>query len=60
VLGEVGVPGVIEGLGKRPGQPEALVERVDGEQPGVAGELARRRLDEEGRAGEVEDFGSGG
>jgi hypothetical protein len=40
VLSEVGVAGVIEGFGKGPGEPDALVELADGEQPGVAGELA--------------------
>jgi hypothetical protein len=34
--------GVIERLGKRPGEPDALVELADGEQTGVAGKLAWR------------------
>jgi hypothetical protein len=37
-----------------------LVELAGGEQPGVAGELARRRLDDERRAEEVQDLGPGG
>jgi hypothetical protein len=60
VLGQVGVTGVIQGLGKGPGQADALVKLADGEQSGVAGELARRRLDDEWRAEEVEDLGPGG
>jgi hypothetical protein len=31
MLGEVGVAGVFEGLGKGPGQADALVELTDGE-----------------------------
>jgi hypothetical protein len=56
MLREVGVAGVVEGVGEGPGPADALVELTDGEQPGVAGELARRRLDEERRAEEVEDL----
>jgi hypothetical protein len=56
VLGEVGGAGVIEGSGNRRRESDGLVERADGEQPGVAGQLARRRLDDERRAEEVEDF----
>src|SRR5262249_26475014 len=37
-----------------------LVELADGQQPGVTGELARRRLDDERRAEEVQDLGPGG
>jgi hypothetical protein len=59
VLGEVGVTGVIERLGKRPGEPDALVELADGQQPGVAGQLTRRRLDDERRVEEVKDLGPG-
>jgi hypothetical protein len=40
VLGEAGVAGVVEGIGEGPREPEVLIEQVDGEQPGVAGELA--------------------
>ncbi len=40
VLGEARVAGVVEGLGEGPGEPDALVELPDGEQTGVAGELA--------------------
>jgi hypothetical protein len=41
VLREFGVAGVVQGRGEGPGQADALVELADGEQPGVAGELAR-------------------
>src|SRR5205807_471110 len=40
VFGEVGGAGVVEGIGEGPGQADALVELADGDQPGVAGELA--------------------
>jgi hypothetical protein len=60
VLGEVGIAGVVEGSGECLREPDALVELADGEQSGVAGELARRRLDDERRAEEVEDLGPGG
>jgi hypothetical protein len=60
VLGKVRVAGVVEGFGKGPRQADALVESADGEQPGVAGESARRRLDDELRAEEVKDLGPGG
>src|SRR5262249_28211092 len=43
---EVGVAGVVEGAGVGPGQAGLLGERADGEQSGVAGELAWRRLDD--------------
>jgi hypothetical protein len=48
VLGQVGVTGVVEGVGEGPGKPEALVELVDAEQPGIAGELALGRLETSG------------
>ena len=54
--GEVGVAGVIEGFGKALGQADALVELPDGQQPGVAGQLARRWLDDEWGAEEVQDL----
>jgi hypothetical protein len=60
VLHEVGVAGVVEGSGEGPGEPEALVELADGQQPGVAGQLVRRRLDDERRAEKVEDLWPGG
>jgi hypothetical protein len=47
VLGQVRVAGIVEGCGEGPGQADALVELAEGEQPGVAGELARRRLDDD-------------
>jgi len=50
-LGTVGVAGVIEGFGNGTGRADALVELADGEQPGVAGELTRRRLDNEPTSG---------
>jgi hypothetical protein len=50
VLDQVGVAGVVEDVGEGPGEFDVLVELADGEQPGVAGELARRRLDDERRA----------
>src|SRR5262249_20115150 len=59
VLGEVWVAGVVEGVGESPGEPETLVERADGQQPG-SGELARRWLDHERRAEEVPDLWPGG
>jgi hypothetical protein len=37
-------------------EPDAPAELADGQQPGVAGELARRRLDDERRAEEVQDL----
>src|SRR5262245_64004333 len=60
VLGQAGVAGVVEGVGEGPGEADALVELADGEQPGVAGELARRRLNDERCAEEVQDLGPGG
>jgi hypothetical protein len=40
VLTEVGVTGVVEGVSEGSGEPDALVELTEGEQPCVAGELA--------------------
>ena len=54
VLGQFTVAGVVEGLGEGPGKADALVELADGEQPGVAGELAWGRLDYDRRAEEIE------
>jgi hypothetical protein len=31
---------IVEGVGESLGEPDTLVERAEGEQPGVAGELA--------------------
>jgi hypothetical protein len=53
--GEVGVAGVVGRLGEGPREPEALVELEDGEQSGVAGQLAPGRLGDEWRAEEIED-----
>ena len=47
VLGEVRVAGIIEGIGKGPGQADALVELADGEQPGITGELTLGWLDDQ-------------
>jgi hypothetical protein len=41
VLGEVRGTVIVQGLGESPGQPDALIELADREEPGVAGELAR-------------------
>jgi hypothetical protein len=60
VLGEAGVAGVVQGVGEGPGEPDALIEPADREQPGVAGQLARRRLDDQRRAEKVPDLGPGG
>jgi hypothetical protein len=60
VLGEVGIAGVVEDFREGPGEPDALVDLAKGEQPGVAGELARRRLDDQRRAEEVQDLRPGG
>ena len=46
VRNEAGVARVVQGVGEGPGQADTLVERADGEQSGVAGELAWRRLDD--------------
>jgi hypothetical protein len=46
VIREGLVAGVVERVGEGAGQADGLVERADGEQPGVAGELAWRRLDD--------------
>jgi hypothetical protein len=56
VLSEVGVAGLVEGIGEGPGQADALVELADGQQPGVAAELTLRRLDHERGAKEVKDL----
>jgi hypothetical protein len=53
------VVGVVEG-GEGPGEPDALVERADREQPGVAGELAWRWFEDERGAKEVQDMWPGG
>src|SRR5262249_17766189 len=56
VLGQVGVAGVVWGGGVGTGEPDALVELADGEQSGVAGQLALGRLDDERRAKKIEDL----
>jgi hypothetical protein len=55
VLGEVGVARVVQSVCEVTGEPDAVVELANGEQP-VAGELARRRLDDEWRGEKVEDL----
>src|SRR5262249_4858690 len=50
--------GVIAGFGKGPAPADALVERADGEQPGVAGQLARRRLENARRAKKTPGLGA--
>ena len=56
VLGEVGVAGVVQGVGEGAGETDTFVELADGRQPGVAGALARRRRADERRAEKVEDL----
>jgi hypothetical protein len=56
VLGEGGVAGVVQGSGEGPSESDALVEPADGQQAGVAGELAARWFDDERRAEKVEDL----
>jgi hypothetical protein len=60
VVGEVGVAGVVEGVGEGPGETDALVELAEGEHSGVAGELTRGGLDDQRRAEKVQDLGPGG
>jgi hypothetical protein len=60
MLREARIAGVVDGFGKSSRQPDALVELADGEQPGVAGQLAWRRLDDERGAEEVQDLRPGG
>jgi hypothetical protein len=44
--------GIVEGGGEGSGKPDALVELANGEQAGVAGQLARRWLHHHWRAEE--------
>ena len=60
VLREVAIAKVVEGAGKGSGKPDVLVELANGEQPGIAGELACGRLDHERRAEEIEALGPRG
>jgi hypothetical protein len=48
VRGQAPVAGAVQGVGERLGEPDAQAEPADGEEPGVAGGLARRRLDHQG------------
>ena len=57
VLGAVGVAGVVESIGEGPREPEALIELAEGEQPGVAGQWACRRLKDQRGAEKVHDLG---
>ena len=52
--------GVVQGSSKCLCEADALVELADGEQPGVTGQLARGRLDDERRAEKVQDLWPGG
>jgi len=47
--------GVVQDIREGTGEPDTVVELADGEQPGVAGELTVRRLDDERPAEEVQD-----
>src|SRR5262249_49188185 len=60
VLCAVGVAKAVEGSGEGLSKPDVLVELADGPQPGVAGELARRRLEDQRRAEKVQELGPGG
>jgi len=60
VLGEAAVAGVVERVREGSGEPDALIELADGQQPGIAGELARGRLNDQRCAEEVEDLLPGG
>ena len=59
VLGEGGVAGIIEGVGEGSAEFDVLVELADGQQPGVAGELALGRLDDQKRAEKIEGMWPG-
>jgi hypothetical protein len=43
----VGVAGVVESVGEGPREADALLERAEGEQPGVARKLSWRQFDDE-------------
>jgi hypothetical protein len=45
LLGERGIPSVVEGGGELFGEPEGLVELSDGQEPGIAGQGLGRNLD---------------
>ena len=60
MLGQLGVAGVVQGLGEGFDEPDALVELADGEKPRIAGELTGRGLKNERRAEEVENLRPGG
>lgn len=60
VLGEIGVAGVVEDGGEGLDEPNAPIELANGQQPGIAGRLARGRLHDQRRAEEVEDLLPGG
>jgi hypothetical protein len=59
-LGEAGGAGTVHGLGVGPPQPDALAEMAVGEWLAVAGQLARRWLDDGRRPECVQDLRSGG
>jgi hypothetical protein len=56
VHAEVGIAGVVDRSGEGLGEADALIKLADRQQLGVAGELSRRRLDDERDAEEVEDL----
>src|SRR5262249_13509314 len=60
VIDQVGVAGVVQGVGEGPGKSDALVELADGEQPGITGELTGRGFDDDRRAEEIEVLWPGG
>jgi hypothetical protein len=59
MLGEALVAGVVERVREGPGEPDALIELADGQQPGIAGELARRRFEDKRGTEKVLDLWPG-
>jgi hypothetical protein len=60
VLGEVGIAGFAQGVREGTGEPGTVVEWVDGEQPGVAGEPTVRRPNDERSAKKSRTCGQAG
>ena len=60
VLGQVGVAGVVQGIGEGPSESDALVEPANGLLACVAGQLTGRRLDHERGAEESRTCGQAG
>ena len=54
------IAGVVEGSREGPGESDLFVELTDGQQSGVAGELAWRWLKDKRRAKAVQDLRPGG